>query len=116
MLLVSFLVLSIACPAYAASPQAPIKIFLDGTPLATDVSPVLKDNRTLVPFRAIGEALTAQVDWDDSARKVTLTLGDKTVQLVIGDKTAYVNGNATTLDVPAMLVENRTMVPLRFIS
>jgi len=44
-----------------------------------------------------------------------LTLGDKTVQLVIGDTKAYVNGEAKTLDVPAMLVEGRTMVPLRFI-
>lgn len=77
---------------------------------------MLKEGRSLVPFRAIGEALMAQVEWDESARKVTLTLGDKAVQLVIGDSTAYVNGNARTLDVPAMLVENRTMVPLRFIS
>jgi hypothetical protein len=116
MLLVFFLLLSVACPAYAAGTEAPIKIFLDGTPLVTDVDPVLKEDRTLVPFRAIGEALTAKVDWDESARQVTLTLGDKTVQLVIGDKTAYVNGEAKTLDVPAMLVEDRTMVPLRFIS
>ena len=57
MLLVSLLVLSLACPAYAASPQAPIKIFLDGTTLQTDVDPVLKEGRSLVPFRAIGEAL-----------------------------------------------------------
>lgn len=115
MLLISFLVLSVACPAYAASPQAPIKIFLDGSTLETDVDPVLKEGRTLVPIRAIGEAMMAKVDWDGSTSKVTLTLGDKTVQLFIGKKTAYVNGEATTLDVPAMLVGGRTMVPLRFI-
>ena len=116
MLLVSFFLLSLACPAYAAGPEAPIKAFLNGTALVMDVPPVLKEGRALVPFRAIGEALTAEVDWDGSARKVTLTLGDKTVQLFIGNKTAYVNGKAITLDVPAMLVEDRTMVPLRFIS
>ena len=114
-LLVLFFLLSPACPAYAAGPEAPIKVFLDGTALVMDVSPVLKEGRTLVPFRAIGEALMAEVDWDGSAGKVTLTLGDNTVQLVIGNKTAYVNGEARTLDVPAMLVEGRTMVPLRFI-
>ena len=116
MLLVFFLLLSLAGPTYAAGPEDPIKVCLDGTALVTDVDPVLQEGRTLVPFRAIGEALMAKVDWDESARMVTLTLGDKTVQLVIGDKTAYVNGEAKTLDVPAMLVENRTMVPLRFIS
>jgi hypothetical protein len=115
MLLVLFFLLSLACPAYAAGPEAPIKVFLNGTALVMDVPPVQKEGRTLVPFRAIGEALMAEVDWDGSAGKVTLTLGDKTVQLVIGNKTAYVNGEATTLDVPAMLVEGRTMVPLRFI-
>jgi hypothetical protein len=114
-LLVLFFLLSLACSAYAASPEAPIKVFLNGTPLVMDVPPVLKEDRTLVPFRAIGEAMMAEVDWDGSARKVTLTLGDKTVQLFIGNKTAYVNGEARTLDVPAMLVEDRTMVPLRFI-
>ncbi|HAA33888.1 MAG TPA: copper amine oxidase, partial [Firmicutes bacterium] len=94
-----FFLLSPACPAYAAGPEAPIKVFLDGTALVMDVSPVLKEGRTLVPFRAIGEALMAEVDWDGSAGKVTLTLGDNTVQLVIGNKTAYVNGEARTLDV-----------------
>lgn len=116
MLPVLFLLLSLTCPAYATGSEIPIQVFLEGTALVTDVPPVLQEGRTLVPFRAIGEALMAEVDWDESDRKVTLTLGDKTVQLVIGDKTAYVNGKATTLDVPAMLVENRTMVPLRFIS
>ncbi|MGI5911596.1 MAG: stalk domain-containing protein [Syntrophomonadaceae bacterium] len=111
-----FFLLLLACPAYAAAPEAPIKIFLDGTTLMTDVPPMLKEGRTLVPFRAIGEALMAEVDWDESARKVTLTLGDKTVHLFIGNKTAYVNGEPKTLDVPAMLVDDRTMVPLRFIS
>jgi len=116
MLLVLSFLLSLACPVYAASPKDPIKIFINGTALETDVPPVLVEGRTLVPFRAIGEAMMAKVDWDNSARKVTLTLGDKTIHLVIGDKTAYVNGEAKTLDVPPMLVESRTMVPVRFIS
>jgi len=115
MFLVLFFFLSQACPAYAADSEDPIKVFINETALVMDVPPVLTEGRTLVPFRAIGEAMTAKVDWDGSARKVTLTLGDKTVQLFIGNKTAYVNGKATTLDVPAMIVEGRTMVPLRFI-
>ncbi|NLC11009.1 MAG: copper amine oxidase N-terminal domain-containing protein [Firmicutes bacterium] len=113
-MLVVLFFLSLACPVFAA--EAPIKVFLDGAPLEMDVPPVIKDNRTLVPFRAIGEALMAEVNWDGSAGKVTLTLEDNTVQLFIGDKTAYVNGYPRTLDVPAMVVEGRTMVPLRFIS
>ena len=114
-LLVMLFCLLLSCPTYATDTKPPIKVFIDGTALKMDVSPVLKDGRTLVPLRSIGEALTAQVNWDESAKKVTLTLGDKTVQLVIGDTKAYVNGEAKTLDVPAMLVEGRTMVPLRFI-
>jgi len=58
--------LSYLCNRY----ETPIKVFIDGTALKMDVSPVLKDGRTLVPLRSIGEALTAQVNWDESAKKL----------------------------------------------
>jgi hypothetical protein len=116
MLLALFFLLSPVCPSYAASSEDPIKVFINGTALVMDVPPVQKEGRTLVPIRAIGEALMAKVDWEGATKKVTVTLGDKTVQLFLGSKTAYVNGKTITLDVPAMAVEGRTMVPLRFIS
>jgi hypothetical protein len=77
---------------------------------------VLKENRVLVPLRAILEGLKGSVNWDNDTRKVVGSFGDKTVSLVIDDTNAMVNGVTTTLDVPAQIVVDHTMVPLRFIS
>ena len=67
-------------------------------------------------MRAIFENLGADIAWDDATETVTGTKDDLTVTLKIGDTTAYVNGREVTLDVPAMLLYDRTMVPIRFVS
>lgn len=93
-----------------------IKVSLNGTYLKFDQAPVNKDGRVLVPMRAIFEAMGAEVTWDGAAKKVTGTLGNKTVELTIGSKTTKINGSDFTLDVPASIVNGSTMVPVRFIS
>ncbi len=93
-----------------------IKVVIDGVNQTYDVMPVIEEGRTLVPMRAIFEALGATVSWDDATKTVFGTKGDTTVVLQIGNKTAHVNNNAKELDVPAKIVNDRTMVPVRFIS
>lgn len=93
-----------------------IKVTLDGKQLTFDVTPQIIDNRTMVPLRAIFEALGATVDWDNSTQTVNSTRGNTTISLTISSQTMYVNGNAVTLDTPACLVNNRTLVPVRAIS
>ncbi|MEW6573432.1 MAG: stalk domain-containing protein [Bacillota bacterium] len=92
-----------------------ITVAIDGERLSCDVPPVIEQGRTLVPLRAIFEALGAAVDWDGTTRTVTGRKRTTTVKLVVGQKTAYVNGKAVALDVPARIISGRTMVPLRFI-
>jgi len=67
-------------------------------------------------MRAIFEALGANVDWDKDNRKVTGTAKKSKIQLVIGDSTAYINDKPVPLDVPALIENGRTLVPVRFIS
>ncbi len=74
------------------------------------------NDRTLVPIRGIFESLGAEVLWDEPSQTATGSLGGKTVSLAIGSTTANVNGVETTLDVPAQLINDRTMVPVRFIA
>ncbi|EMT38988.1 Copper amine oxidase [Thermoanaerobacter thermohydrosulfuricus WC1] len=81
-----------------------------------DVPPVIKDERTLIPVRAVMNGLGAKVDWDRETKTVTITKGDTTIQLVLGETKVLVNGKEYTLDVPAMEISNRTFVPVRFIS
>ncbi|MDZ4042371.1 MAG: ABC transporter substrate-binding protein [Eubacteriales bacterium] len=98
-------------PAQAST----VGVRVDGQRLALDVPPVVDGGRTLVPLRAIFEALGAEVSWDEGTRKATGKKGTTTVELVIGRNTAHVNGKPVNLDVPGQVVKGRTMVPLRFI-
>lgn len=94
-----------------------IRVFIDGKLLEfTDTDPIIESSRTLVPMRAIFEALGAEIKWDDASKTVSGTKDGITVSLKIGDKTAYINGKPVELDVPAKIKNSRTIVPLRFIA
>lgn len=95
-----------------------IRIFVNNKQLRTDVSPYLmpSKNVTMLPFRAVGEATGASVDWDQANRKVEFRKDGHMIRLTIGDSNAEVDGQNVSLDVSASMRDGRTMVPLRFIS
>lgn len=72
-------------------------------------------NRTYVPLRFVSEALGADVNWD-SANQTAVVKLDRVINMKINSKYPTVDGKAVTLDAPAMLLNNRTVVPLRFVS
>lgn len=92
------------------------RVRVNGEDLQSDLPPVIKEGRVLIPVRAVSNALGATVDWDADAREITITKGDVVVVLKVDDVTFYVNGEAQEFDVPAQLVSNRTFVPLRFVA
>ncbi|WP_248481160.1 copper amine oxidase N-terminal domain-containing protein [Tepidibacter aestuarii] len=81
-----------------------------------DTPPVIKYGRTLVPVRAISEGLGADVKWNAEEKKVIITKDDSEIILSLEDGKAYVNGEEKEIDVPAEIMCNRTIVPLRFIA
>ncbi|NPV88381.1 PQQ-binding-like beta-propeller repeat protein [Coprothermobacteraceae bacterium] len=94
---------------------------VDGASRTLDSPPVIKNNRTLLPIRAIVEALGGQVGWDADQKKVTVTLGSKRVELWIGKSTALLNGTQVMIDpanpsVVPEIINSRTMLPLRFVA
>ncbi len=93
-----------------------IKVVIDGVNQTYDVMPVIVNDRTLVPMRGIFEALGAEINWDDATKTVVGTKGDVKVTLTIGNNVAKVGDTEVTLDSPATIVSDRTMVPVRFIS
>jgi hypothetical protein len=114
---VAVIALSVVCPA-AAPAQTPapnIKVLVNGTPVTLPQPPVIVRGRVLVPLRGVFERLGATVTWDPLAQTVLAQRGGTTVSLSIGATQAFVNGQAQFIDVPAMLIAGRTMVPLRFI-
>jgi len=102
-------------PATAQAAKA-ITITVDGVQLKTDQPPAMIQGRVMLPLRAIFEALGANVNWDSRSQTVTGIKGDTTVVLKMKSKTATINGQTVSLDVPAQILRGRTMVPVRFVS
>ena len=85
-------------------------------PKVLDAPPVILQGRTMVPLRFIAEAFGAKVDWVAATKEITLWLDTIQLRLKIGQKTAYKNNETMTLDAPPVILQGRTMVPLRFIA
>lgn len=111
--LLSFMVF---IPAKSCIAAASIRVLLNGENLDFDVPPIIQNDRTLAPFRKIGEALGAQIEWDQDTKTVTAYKEDKTVILQIGNNIAYVNQTPLELDTPPIIRDDRTLVPIRFFS
>lgn len=92
-----------------------ITIMLNNKKLSFDQPPVIIDGRTLVPLRAIFEAMGASVEWNQDTRTAICRKGSTTIKLTIGSNTLNKNNIPIYLDVPAQIVNNRTMVPIRAI-
>ncbi|GAX91151.1 copper amine oxidase N-terminal domain-containing protein [Effusibacillus lacus] len=90
---------------------------VNGVEKSLDVAPFILDGRTMVPIRFIGEALGAQIDYNAAEQRVTLTQNNgNTIMLWIDKSEASVNGKTVYMDVPAKVINGRTMVPIRFVS
>ena len=78
--------------------------------------PIVLNNFTLVPAREVFEAMGATVEWKKDLEQVYVKYNDKLVVIPIGSTKAYVNGTATTMQTAAKIINNKTMIPLRFVA
>ena len=91
-------------------------IEFNGNILGFDVPPIIEDGSTLVPMRFLFEQMGADVEWDSETQTATATLDNKAVTFSIDNVNARINNKPAKMDVPARLVNGKTMVPLRFLS
>lgn len=94
----------------------PISVKIDGKKVLFDQQPIIEEGRTLVPLRAIFEALDASVDWKNDTQTVISEKDGVRISLQIGSNKLYVDDVEKVLDVPAKLLNGRTLVPVRAIS
>lgn len=104
-----------AAKAEKAKKTTPVTVTLDGEKIQFDVQPVIKDGRVLVPFRAVFEAFGAYVNYDEATKTIISEKEGQEIEFKMNSKTAVVNGNQVSLDVPPSIINGRTLVPLRFI-
>lgn len=81
---------------------------ISGATTQMDVAPIIQEGRTLVPVRFVAESLGGSAEWNEADSEVTVTVDGIELTFAIGQ---MVDG----MDVPAQIIDGRTMVPLRFI-
>lgn len=93
-----------------------IKVLIDGKNIEFDVPPMIIENRTMVPLRKIFEEFGAIVEYEPTERMITAIKDETEIVLFVDRNDMYVDQQEITLDVPAVIVESRTLVPVRAIS
>lgn len=81
-----------------------------------NTTPVIEDGRTLVPVRAMIEAFDGSVEWDNESHTAILRHNKDEIRLTINSSTAYFNNSPKELDVVPVIINGRTMLPVRFIA
>jgi len=116
-LIIALSLTTLTTPVVAsASAHSDIRTLINGIPIAFDQPAIVDNGRTLVPLRAIFEAMGAQVDWDASTQTITAVREDLNLSLRVGGNVIVRNGVNISLDVPAQIIGGRTLVPLRAVA
>ena len=94
-----------------------VKVTVNGDAVVfVGTQPRMVNGRVMVPLRGVFEPMGAVLNWDAAEQKASATRADKTVECWIGKAFANVDGEQVKLDAPPVLINGRTLVPLRFIS
>ncbi|QPC48445.1 polysaccharide deacetylase family protein [Mangrovibacillus cuniculi] len=96
--------------------NANVVLFSNGQKVSTDVQPIIKDGRVLVPVRAAIESLGVKVDWDNKTKTVRTTTPSLNTSFKVGEDFATVNNKRVQIDQTATITDGRVLVPIRFIS
>ncbi len=117
LLLILGIIAAMAVSVCAAN-EIPLKVYVNGKKLDfPDAQPFIdKNGRTQTPARFIGEELGATVTWNQETKTATFVRGDSKLEIYIGKKDYKLNGQTKQMDTEALLVENRTFVPARYVA
>ncbi|GIQ71353.1 copper amine oxidase N-terminal domain-containing protein [Xylanibacillus composti] len=102
--------------SHLPDPQDLIFVCINHTFLPTDVPVEVENGSSLIPMRALVEALGGDVMWEEATNTVTVELDGNVLKLIVNDPVAMVNGNAVSMTVPARKMQGRVYIPLRFVS
>lgn len=102
--------------AAAGRADGRIAIEVDGQTLRMDVAPEVRNQRTMVPIRAVAEALGADVEWLPESDQILLKRANTKVVMTLHSTTALVNEEEVEMDVAPYATEGRTMLPARYVA
>lgn len=94
-----------------------ISLYVNQQKVQTQVmDPIQLNNRVLVPAREVFEAMGATVGWDNILKKSTIQYKNQTIVLTMNDTNATINGTQVSMDVPGKIINDKVMIPIRFVS
>lgn len=108
--------LVLSCVSSVAFANDEIKVVIDGEELEMDVAPAIINGRTMVPLRAIFEYFGADIDWWADTKRIYAYLCSVNISMAVGRESASINYKKATLDSPPVIIEGRTLVPVRVIA
>lgn len=97
-------------------PDSGITVVVDSWPLHMDVPPKVRNQRTMVPIRAVAEAIGADVAWVQETKQIVMTRAGSTVTMTLDSTTADIDGKAVEMDVAPFAVGGRTLIPARYVA
>lgn len=113
------LALSMLLPSFVMADEG-IKVNVNGIKVEMDQTPIIENGRTLVPLRAVAEALGCEVAWDNTAKTASFVQGDVIAVVTVGENYILVGDGVYNeefpIDTPAVIINSRTMIPLRALS
>lgn len=97
--------------------ETPVCLTVNGNYIKSDTPGYLEGGYTMVPIRAVTEALRAdRIDWNEKSSTATITRKNTTIVLKKNNKTAVVNGKNVTMDTASVIKADRFYVPVRFVA
>lgn len=97
--------------------ETPVCLTVNGNYIKSDTPGYLEGGYTMVPIRAVTEALRAErIDWNEKSSTATITRKNTTIVLKKNNKTAVVNGKNVTMDTASVIKADRFYVPVRFVA
>ncbi|WP_243137423.1 copper amine oxidase N-terminal domain-containing protein [Heliorestis convoluta] len=101
----------------ALEPEVIVDVVPEQYPLYEDkIEAMILQERALVPLREAAEKLGYHIEWNGEERKVFVQKDNTEIVLFIDSTEALVNGERKSLDVPPILIDNRTYAPIRFLA
>lgn len=91
-----------------------VKIMIDNVELVPeDMPPIIINGSTMLPMRLIVEALGGEAVWNGDTRQVFAITDEYIGSFTIDSNESYRNEDVITMTAPAMIVNERTMLPVR---
>ncbi len=95
-----------------------ITLWIDGKQLRMDTAPEVRNERTMVPIRAVAEALGAKVEWMQETQQILMTRAGSSIIMTLDSTSAMVDEKVVEMDVApyVSVARSRTLIPARYVA